>query len=95
MRTGIANLPLHYGKAPAWLFGRMRKLARAIILIMAEEYGAEEILRRLSYPFWFQVMGRVPDLSPCLLLHRRRLMGGSPAGNERDHPLCPALPLVG
>ena len=59
MRTGIANLPLHYGKAPAWLFGRMRKLARAIILIMAEEYGPEEILRRLSDPFWFQALGCV------------------------------------
>ena len=58
-RTGIANLPLHYGKAPAWLFGRMRKLARAIILIMAEEEGPEEILRRLSDPFWFQAFGSV------------------------------------
>ena len=56
-RTGIANLPLHYGKAPAWLFGRMRKLARAIILIMAEEEGPEEIIRRLSDPFWFQAFG--------------------------------------
>jgi hypothetical protein len=23
-RTGIANLPLHGGKAPKWLFDRMR-----------------------------------------------------------------------
>jgi len=22
-KTGIANLPLHYGKVPPWLFGRM------------------------------------------------------------------------
>lgn len=28
MRTGVANLPLHYGKAPAWLFERMVMLAR-------------------------------------------------------------------
>ena len=27
-RTGIANLPLHYGKVPPWLFDRMVKLAR-------------------------------------------------------------------
>lgn len=59
MRTGIANLPLHYGRAPAWLFGRMRKMARAVILIMAEEFGSEEILRRLSDPFWFQAFGCV------------------------------------
>jgi len=29
-KTGIANLPLHYGKAPRWLFERMVKLAKAI-----------------------------------------------------------------
>ena len=29
-RTGIANLPLHYGKAPPWLFGRMCQLAQAL-----------------------------------------------------------------
>jgi hypothetical protein len=28
-RTGTANLPLHYGKVPPWLFGRMCQLARA------------------------------------------------------------------
>jgi hypothetical protein len=27
-RSGIAQLPLHGGRAPAWLFGRMVKLAR-------------------------------------------------------------------
>lgn len=59
MRVGIANLPLHHGKAPAWLFGRMRRLARAVILIMAEESGPEEIIRRLSDPFWFQAFGSV------------------------------------
>ncbi len=25
-RTGIANLPLHYGKAPRWLFDRVGRL---------------------------------------------------------------------
>lgn len=29
-QTGIANLPLHYGRAPYWLFDRMVKLAREI-----------------------------------------------------------------
>jgi hypothetical protein len=28
MRTGVAHLPLHYGKAPPWLFKRMARLAR-------------------------------------------------------------------
>ncbi len=56
-RTGIANLPLHYGKAPRWLFERMVKLAREITIAIVAEYGAEEMLRRLSHPYWFQAFG--------------------------------------
>jgi len=59
MRTGIANLPLHGGKAPPWLFNRMKKLAREITYIIVGEYGPEEFLRRLSDPFWFQSFGCV------------------------------------
>lgn len=59
MRTGIAHLPLHYGKAPAWLFSRMKLLAREITLVMVEEFGSIEIVRRLSDPFWFQAFGCV------------------------------------
>jgi hypothetical protein len=59
MKTGIANLPLHYGKAPAWLFSRMTKLAREITLIIAGEYGPEDFLNKLSDPFWFQAFGNV------------------------------------
>ena len=29
--TGFASLPLHGGKAPAWLFGRMVRLSREIV----------------------------------------------------------------
>jgi hypothetical protein len=57
--TGFASLPLHGGKAPAWLFGRMVKLSREIIIYLAGEYGTQEILRRLSDPFWFQAFGCV------------------------------------
>lgn len=56
-RTGIANLPLHYGKAPPWLFQRMVKLAREITIAIVAEYSAEEMLRRLSHPYWFQAFG--------------------------------------
>jgi uncharacterized protein len=59
MKTGIAHLPLHGGKAPRWLFERMVKLARQITLILIEEYSAEEVLRRLSDPHWFQAFGCV------------------------------------
>jgi hypothetical protein len=58
-RTGIANLPLHYGKAPRWLFERMVPLAREITIAIVTEYGPEEVLRRLSHPYWFQAFGCV------------------------------------
>ena len=58
-RTGIANLPLHYGKAPRWLFERMVKLAREITIVIVEESGPDEMLRRLSHPYWFQAFGCV------------------------------------
>lgn len=41
-RTGVANLPLHYGKVPPWLFGRMYELAREITTVMVTEFGTEE-----------------------------------------------------
>ncbi|HEV3485646.1 MAG TPA: DUF763 domain-containing protein, partial [Vicinamibacterales bacterium] len=58
-RTGYAQLPLHGGKAPRWLFERMTQLSREIVVFLAEEFGAEEVLRRLSDPYWFQAFGCV------------------------------------
>jgi hypothetical protein len=58
-RTGVASLPLHGGRAPPWLFGRMVRLARAILAHLVAEHGPEEVLRRLSDPFWFQALGCV------------------------------------
>src|SRR3954447_13499913 len=58
-RTGTATLPLHGGKAPAWLFQRMTRLAREIVVFLAEEVGNEDILRRLSDPYWFQAFACV------------------------------------
>jgi hypothetical protein len=59
MRSGFAHLPLHGGKAPAWLFDRMVLLAREVLAHLVAEYGAAEPLRRLSDPFWFQAFGCV------------------------------------
>jgi hypothetical protein len=56
-RTGIANLPLHYGKVPPWLFDRMVKLAREITIAIIADFGAGEMLKRLSHPYWFQAFG--------------------------------------
>jgi uncharacterized protein len=57
--SGFANLPLHSGRAPAWLFGRMTRLAREIATHIVADQGSEEMLRRLSDPFWFQAFGCV------------------------------------
>jgi hypothetical protein len=57
--TGIAELPLHGGKAPAWLFQRMVRLGREIVRLIVEDHGPEEILKRISDPYWFQSLGCV------------------------------------
>jgi len=58
-RSGSADLPLHYGYVPKWLADRMAKLGLAITEAIILEYGKEEVLRRLSDPFWFQSLGAV------------------------------------
>lgn len=58
-KTGVANLPLHPGKAPRWLFQRMVKLSEGIIDVLVYEYGKNEFLRRISDPFWFQAFSCV------------------------------------
>ena len=56
-RTGIANLPFHYSKVPLWQFDRMVKQAREFTMAIVADFGAEEMLRRLSHPYWFQAFG--------------------------------------
>jgi uncharacterized protein len=58
-RSGTADLPLHGGRVPAWLGQRMARLGRVIVEAIAHEYGRDEVLRRLSHPFWFQSFGAV------------------------------------
>jgi len=59
MKTGVATVPLDYGRCPTWLFERMKRLSRGIALTIIEEFGAEEILRRFSDPAWFQSLSCV------------------------------------
>jgi hypothetical protein len=59
MKRRIAQLPLHTGKAPPWLFRRMTRLAGAVTTAIVEEFGPAEMLRRLSDPWWFQAFGCV------------------------------------
>src|ERR671924_1186556 len=57
--TGTANLPLHGGHVPAWLAGRMARLGRVLVEAIVHHYGRDELIRRLSHPFWFQSLGAV------------------------------------
>ncbi len=52
----ITRLPLHNGKAPRWLFSRMKKLGYEISIVIIDEFGANELLRRLTDPNWFQAL---------------------------------------
>ncbi len=54
-----ANLPLHHGTCPPWLFARMRLLAREIARAIIEAEGTPGFLARLSNPYWFQSFGAV------------------------------------
>jgi uncharacterized protein len=58
-RGGSADLPLHHGKVPEWLAGRMAKLGAVIAEAIVQDYGRDEFLSRLANPFWFQSFGAV------------------------------------
>ncbi len=44
---------------PAWLGQRMSKLGAVMCQAIVHHYGRDELLRRLSHPFWFQSFGAV------------------------------------
>jgi uncharacterized protein len=58
-RGSYADLPLHYGHVPKWLAERMTLLGGAIVESIVAQYGASEVLKRLSDPLWFQSLGCV------------------------------------
>jgi hypothetical protein len=58
-RTGSADLPLHGGRVPPWLAERMASLGAILCQAIVHHYGRDELLRRLSHPFWFQSFGAV------------------------------------
>jgi uncharacterized protein len=58
-RSGVADLPLHSGRVPAWLAARMTRLGTAITEAIVHDYGTSAFLSRLSDPFWFQALGAV------------------------------------
>ncbi len=52
-------LPLHHGKAPYWLLSKMKRLARPLLMLIADEFGEEELVKRLSDPIFFQSLSNV------------------------------------
>jgi hypothetical protein len=58
-RSGVADLPLHSGRVPAWLATRMVRLGTAISESVIHHHGRSALLSRLSDPFWFQALGSV------------------------------------
>lgn len=59
MSSAYADMPLHYGKVPDWLYTRMGQFGVAITEAIVQEYGRAAFLQRLSDPFWFQALGCV------------------------------------
>jgi hypothetical protein len=59
MSRSFADMPLHYGQVPAWLYTRMGLLGGAITEAIVTEYGRAAFLQRMSDPFWFQALGCV------------------------------------
>jgi len=59
MNRSYADLPLHYGHVPAWLYERMSLLGGAITEAIVTEYGKAALIQRMSDPCWFQSLGCV------------------------------------
>jgi hypothetical protein len=57
MRRSVTSLPLHHGRAPGWLFERMRQLSAAVASLIVLEFGPGEFVRRMADPVWFQALG--------------------------------------
>ena len=52
-----AELPLHYGSAPKWLFERQKRIIFEILRLVIMEFGSAHLIERLSDPVWFQILG--------------------------------------
>ncbi|MES2704654.1 MAG: DUF763 domain-containing protein [Bacteroidota bacterium] len=88
MSRSYADLPLHYGQVPPWLYQRMSKLGVAIVEAIVLEYGKGAVLQRLSDPFWFQALGCVLGMDWHSSGITTSVMGALKRSvNERSHEL--------
>jgi hypothetical protein len=87
-RSGIADLPLHGGRVPAWLAERMVALGTAIAEAVVHHHGRPALLSRLSDPFWFQALGSVMGMDWHSSGITTSVMGALKKGlNPRAHEL--------
>ena len=87
-RSGVADLPLHSGRVPAWLAERMTTLGTAITESVCHHYGRDAFLARLSDPFWFQAFGSVLGMDWHSSGITTSVMGALKRGlNPRAHEL--------
>ncbi len=87
-RSGIADLPLHGGRVPAWLAARMVTLGTAISEAVIHHYGRQTLLARLSDPHWFQALGSVMGMDWHSSGITTSVMGALKKGlNPRAHEL--------
>jgi len=92
-RSGVADLPLHGGRVPAWLAAHMARLGSGIAEAILLEHGRAELLSRLSDPFWFQAFGCVmamdwhsSGITTSVLSALKRGLG--PRGDELGIWIC-------
>jgi uncharacterized protein len=91
-RSGVADLPLHGGRVPAWLATRMTSLGTAIAESIIHHYGRAGFLSRLSDPFWFQAFGTVMGMDWHSSGITTSVMGALKRGlNPRAHELGLAI----
>jgi hypothetical protein len=87
-RSGVADLPLHYGRVPPWLASRMVTLGTAIAESVVYHYGRAAFISRLSDPFWFQAFGSVLGMDWHSSGITTSVMGALKKGlNPRAHEL--------
>ncbi|TBR18714.1 DUF763 domain-containing protein [bacterium] len=59
IQRGVATFTLDSGTCPRWLFEKMVRLGRQVIWVMNDEYGPDELIKRIADPVWFQSLGTV------------------------------------
>jgi hypothetical protein len=57
-RSGTADLPLHYGKVPPWLYERMSILGLSIVEVILMDYGKTKFFADWQIRFGFRVLAR-------------------------------------